>query len=295
MKKFSGFTDEASVEIDGQIKALEKLEWNGIETRLVAKGLHFDDVDDRTFQSIHEKLEKAGIKIICYGSQIANGSRKITNDSRVDVEALRRIIPRMKKTGTRFVRIMSYLNDGWEETAWRDEAIRRLRELTEMAEDGGVILAHENCSGWAGLGFRQTLEMLDAIQSPALQLIFDTGNPVEKKYDGFEFYKAVRSRIVHVHIKDYKIDASAPQGFRAVMPGDGDGQVARIVADLQRTGYDAWYSMEPHISAVFHAGQDVSGQDSAFDTFVEYGKRFEALFAASSPRLEKDRGHDDNR
>ncbi len=175
----AGFADEVSVDIDQQISALRALGWPGIEMRLVGKGRHFDDVTDAEFEAIREKLDRAGIRIVAYGSQIANWSRKISGSFDVDVAELRQIMPRMQKTGTQIVRIMSYPNDGWAERDWRAEVVRRLRELSRMAEANGIILGHENCDGWAGQGPEATLACLADVGSPALRLIFDTGNPVD--------------------------------------------------------------------------------------------------------------------
>jgi len=275
----AGFADEVSVDIDQQIAAIRALGWPGIEMRLVGKGRHFDDVTDEEFESVREKLERTGIQIVAYGSQIANWSRKISGSFDMDVAELTRIMPRMRKTGTQIVRIMSYPNDGWAERDWRVEAVRRLRELCRMAEANGIILGHENCDGWAGQGPDATLSCLAEVGSPALKLIFDTGNPVTYGQDSWVYYQAVREHIVHVHIKDYVRDALAPGGYRAVFPGQGEGRVRDIVADLKRTGYDGWYSMEPHIVSVIHEGRDACGnEDRARDVFLQYGKAFEQLY-----------------
>ena len=219
--RYAGFADEVSVDIDQQISALRALGWPGIEMRLVGKGRNFDDVTDAEFEAIREKLDRAGIRIVAYGSQIANWSRKISGSFDVDVAELRQIMPRMQKTGTQIVRIMSYPNDGWAERDWRAEVVRRLRELSRMAEANGIILGHENCDGWAGQGPEATLACLADVGSPALRLIFDTGNPVAYGQDVWAYYQAVREHIVHVHIKDYVKDASVPGGYRAVFPGQG--------------------------------------------------------------------------
>jgi hypothetical protein len=51
------------------------------------------------------------------------------------------------------------------------------------------------------------------------------------------------------------------------------------VADLKQTGYDGWYSMEPHIVSVVHEGRDASGnEDRAREVFLQYGKTFEDLY-----------------
>lgn len=275
----AGFADEVSVDIDQQIAAIQALGWAGIEMRLVGKGRHFDDVSDAEFEAIREKLDRAGVQIVGYGSQIANWARKISGSFEADVDELKRIMPRMRKTGTTIVRIMSYPNDGWAERNWRLEVVRRLRELARMAEANGIVLGLENCDGWAGKRPEATLACLADVGSPALKLIFDTGNPVTYGQDGWAYYRAVREHIVHVHIKDYVRDASVSGGYRAAFPGQGDSRVREIVADLKRTGYDDWYSIEPHIVSVVHEGRDASGnEERAREVFLQYGKTFEELY-----------------
>ncbi len=277
--QFAGFADEVSGDIDRQVQAIQALGWHGIELRLVGKGLHVDDADEATFARIAEALEAAGIRVVAYGSQIANWSRRISGDLALDVAELRRLIPRMRRTGTEIVRVMSYPNDGWSEREWKAEVLRRFRELVRIAEDGRVVLAHENCDGWAGQGPRQTLDLLDAIASPALKLIYDTGNPVAHGQDPWAYYLAVREQVVHVHIKDYVRDAAAPGGYRATLPGEGAGQIREIVTDLKRRGYGGWYSIEPHILSVIHEGRDATGREQeAWEVFQAYGHAFEALY-----------------
>ncbi len=281
--KCAGFADEVSLDLQRQIAALQALHWPGIEIRLVGKGVHFDDVSDEQFKKLCDQLQRAGIQIVAYGSQIANWARKISGPFDLDVAELRRIIPRMQRTKTQIVRIMSYPNDGWPDTEWRKEAIRRLRELSRIAADGGVILGHENCDGWMGQGPQATLETLAEVNSPALKLIFDTGNPVPHRKDPWAFYEAVRDHIIHIHIKDYCADSTAPDGYRACFPGDGAGRVRDIVADLKRRSYDGWFSIEPHIVSVVHEARDAEGQEEkAHEVFVEYGRRFMELYRTAN-------------
>lgn len=274
---FAGFADEAGVNINTQIAALTELHWHGIETRQVGQGLHFDDVDDATFKSIKEKLDAAGIGIVSYGSQIANWARKITADFKLDVDELKRIIPRMHATGTKIARIMSYPNDNLPEKEWRVETIRRLKELVRIAADNGVVLAHENCSGF-GSTVERTLVLLSELQSPAFKLIFDTGNPLHHGDQVMPFYEAVKHEVIHIHIKDYTTDASQKDGIRATFPGEGNGCIHTIVSQLKKAGYNGWFTMEPHIASVIHEGKTDNRAKEMYDTFVKYGRIFEALY-----------------
>ena len=98
-----------------------------------------------------------------------------------------------------------------------------------MAEDGGILLLHENCYGWAGQGPEQTIELIETVNSPALKLIWDTGNPVPHNQDPWEFYSAVKEHIVYVHIKDaVPKEGAVPDALGHLKvnyswPGEGNG------------------------------------------------------------------------
>jgi len=67
------------------------------------------------------------------------------------------------------------------------------------------------------------------------------------------------------------------------MPGAGDGQVARVLEDLVRSGYAGFVSIEPHVSVVFHSTGAPAEMDPAakaaeqYRSYVDYGRALEAL------------------
>lgn len=269
---FSGIADEAGQAIDTQIRAHEELEWDCIELRLI-DGVNITSVSDEVFDEVYRKLDAAGIKVSCFGSAIANWARPITCDPQVDIDDLTRAIPRMRRLGTPFIRVMSYPNDTENpisEKEWRTEAIRRMKVLAKMAEDAGITLAHENCSGWGGLSSANSNALLGEVGSPALKVVFDTGNPVTYGQDAWDYYQDVLDDIVYVHIKDAKkIDGKDHYTFC----GEGDGYVREIVSDLLQKGYDGGFSIEPHLAAVIHTGERSASADRLFESYTEYGRR----------------------
>jgi len=286
---FSGIADEASPQLSRQIEAHVALGWRHIEMRNI-EGVSFTDLPDETFASAAARLEEAGLKVSCFASQIGNWARPISSDFERDAAELTRAGRRMARLGTRFIRCMSYPNatPPWSDGDWREEAVRRMKLLARMAEDAGVVLVHENCSGWGGQGPGQTMELLDAVGSDHLKLVFDTGNPIEYHQDSWTYYRQVRQHVVYVHIKDYQV---SPDGkHRAVFPGEGKGAVREIIADLFSRGYDGGFSIEPHITSVIHKREEASDPELAYRTYVEYGRRLEALVReihlGSSPRAE---------
>jgi sugar phosphate isomerase/epimerase len=284
--KLTGFADEASKVVADQIRAHQQLGWDSIEMRDVGPkpdSVNFTNLDDAAYARCKAELAAAKMGVSCFGSAIANWARKITNDFAQDVADLRRAAPRMRELGTRCIRVMSYPNDGLSKGDWLKEAARRLTELARIAEAEGVILAHENCSGYGGESPEMLGELLAAIPSPAFKVAFDTGNPPAhsgKNQDCVEgktwaFYQVSKPRIVHVHIKDAK---PGPEGKSVFcFPGEGAGEVRRVVADLVATGYSGYLSIEPHIAKVVHLGQSGDRPLSGRDKYLEYGRKMKAI------------------
>lgn len=269
---FSGISDEAGRSMEVQIRAHRALGWNHLELRLV-DGENLTAVSDAKFAAVHDQVTAAGMQVSCFASAIANWARPITCDPAIDIEDLKQAIPRMRRFGTRFIRVMSYPNDKdhpLSERDWRNEAIRRMKVLARMAEDSGIILAHENCSGWGGLSWENSNILLGEVNSPALKVVFDTGNPVTYYQDAWEYYRNVRNDIVYVHIKDAKM-ADGKEVYTYC--GEGDGRVREIVRDLLARGYDGGLSIEPHLAAVIHTGQQADTEAHLYDSYVEYGRR----------------------
>lgn len=273
---FSGISDEAGQPIGVQIKAHKQLGWNHLELRMI-DGTNITQISDDTFDAVCEALEAAKMNVSCFGSAIANWARPITCDPQLDISDLQRAIPRMKTLGTPFIRVMSYPNDQnnpVEECAWRNEAIARMKTLAKIAEDGGITLAHENCSGWGGLSADNSNILLGEVDSPALKVVYDTGNPVSYKQDAWEYYQKVRDHIVYVHIKDANIVDGEPVYCYC---GEGQGFVRETIADLLARGYDGGFSIEPHLAAVIHTGETTSDKELLYNSYTEYGRRLMAI------------------
>lgn len=277
--RFTGFADEAERSLSGQVSALRELGWTAVELRLV-DGQSVCDQSADEWEATWEALQAAGIAVVGFGGQIANWARPIDSDFQIDVDELKRVAPRMRQCEAPFLRVMSYPNSKdspLERAAWKAEATRRLKELSSMAESEGIILGHENCNGY-GETAEGFLELAEAIDSPAFRLIFDTGNNslhANSAEATWDYYRKCRDWIDHVHIKCAKPNPKG--GDYITCHVDEDPIQARILKDLETTGYDGWLSIEPHIKAAIHAGQDIDESGEGRRVWVEFGKRLEKL------------------
>ncbi|WNV88987.1 sugar phosphate isomerase/epimerase family protein [Umezawaea sp. Da 62-37] len=272
---FAGIGDEAGRSIGEQVEAHRRLGWSTIELRNV-DGVALADLDDGAFGRVVEALGHAGLGVVCVDSRIANWARPITGDFGLDLDELDRLGKRCAALGTRYVRVMSYPNDGLDDAEWGSRVRRRMGVLAERAEALGLVLLHENCAGWAGADAGRALRLVEEVDSPALRLLFDIGNGVAYGYEAHDMLVPLLPWVEHVHVKD----ARGENGEAVyTLPGDGVCRVADCVRLLLDAGYTGAWTMEPHLRVRPHEGRTDAGADGLAE-FVEYGRAMERLVAA---------------
>src|SRR5439155_1862756 len=108
----TGIGDEAGNTIDAQIAATKKLGWEHIEARGVEvpgfpkANLH--DIPDKAFALVEQKLKENAIGVSGFGSPYMTCSKSSATPRDVTLAEVKRCIPRMKRLGTKFVRVMSF-------------------------------------------------------------------------------------------------------------------------------------------------------------------------------------------
>ena len=300
---YSGFADEAAKDLPGQIKVTKELGWSNIESRHI-DGINIHDLPEPDFDRVCALLEESGVRIDCFGSEVANWSRDVfkEEDYLRSMEQLARAIRRMKRLGCTMIRGMSF-RAKWNLPAYDQEmeknVFSKVRNLVRLCEDCGVYYLHENCNNYGGMSPRHTLRLLEKIDSPNFKLLFDTGNPVvnydrqfgdtlEHMQNSWDFYSQIRDHIAYVHIKDGVCLKPNPNGFgetRYTYPGEGDGCVVQIVNDLISRGYDGGFSIEPHMASVFHGSNSrMTDPERRFNSYIEYGRRFMKIVDAAIAR-----------
>ena len=284
----TGIGDEAGNSLEAQIAATKELGWKHIEARGVElpgfPKANIHDIADKAFDAAEQTLKENGIGVYCFGSTIMNWAKTIETPWEVTFEEVQRCIPRMRRLGARFVRIMSFKPKD-DEDRIPPMVLERVREVTRMFLDAGITPVHENCMNYGGMSWRHALELLD--QVPGLKWVFDTANPVFNpdrsrprpwpRQDAWEFWEHVRDHVAHIHVKDATWNP-ARNDAEYTWPGEGQGRVRDILRDALSRGFDAGISIEPHMVVVFHDAQSKSDNEDAMrKNYVEYGQRLERM------------------
>jgi len=155
----TGIGDEGANTIDGQIKATLDLGWKYLEPRGVevpgfAKA-NFHDIPDQAFDLAVHKLDSAGVGVYCFGSTIMNWSKKIGDPFEITLAEVKRAIPRMKRLGTKFIRVMSF-KPGDDENGFEIVMTNRTQVITgsvtneknEAVKEYTVVVFPEDQSKW---------------------------------------------------------------------------------------------------------------------------------------------------
>lgn len=248
----TGFADEVADDLTEQIALLTKLGVRWVEFRS-AWGINVLDLSDKQLDEAKRLLDQAGIRVSSVGSPI--GKVGVIDDFEPHLERMRQALHVADHFGAANIRLFSfYIPEGDDPASHRDEVLRRMTALAELAEPTGVQLLHENEWGIYGDVPQRCADL--AANVAGLKLIFDPANyvqcgvrnPVDEGYD------LLAKDLAYIHIKDAVWDSPD-----VVPAGQGDGQVRELLARLKADGYGAdgavgFFSIEPHLGTYTHFG-----------------------------------------
>jgi sugar phosphate isomerase/epimerase len=244
----AGIGDEAAPGLDDQLRAVALFGWDAIELRTV-DGAALSDLDRAARGRLVTAVHAAGVRVVCLDSRIGGWAGTVTGPFERDLTELDALAGLSGELGVRYVRVMSYPNAGLPEPLWRREVVDRLRRLADIAEAAGITLLHENCAGWAADRADRALDLLDAVASPALRLLFDVGNGVAHGYKAPDLLADLVPFVEHVHVKDA---VGGGEDTTYTLPGDGVAGVRECLRLLRDGGYAGALSIEPHLATRPH-------------------------------------------
>lgn len=241
MWRLSAFADEISPDLDTQVETLlregiKHLELRGVWDKNVLA------LSDDEIETVRATLGQHGIKVSSIGSPI--GKIKITDDFAPHLAAFDRALQVARVLEAPFIRIFSFfMPSGEDPTRYREQVLDRLQEIVRRAEGSGVTLLHENEKEIYGDIPSRCLDILTEINSPILRAAWDPANFVQCGVRPFtEGFDALRPFIAYVHVKDALLATGA-----VVPAGKGDGEWPETIVALRDSGFDGFFSLEPHL------------------------------------------------
>ncbi len=236
----SGFSDEIDENIDRQFTHLKTLGMEYFEPRGI-NGTNIADLSEEELVELASKMVEYGIKASSIASPI--GKIDIEDDFEPHLEKLERVIEIAKALDTRFVRSFSFYIPEGESDKYRDEVMRRVIAMTEIAQKGDVVLLHENEKGIWGDVPERCLELFTTVNSPFFKGVFDPANFIQCGVkDILSAYGLLREHIVYFHVKD-------AVGEDIVPAGEGQADFPALLAKIKEDGYNGFLSLEPHLGS----------------------------------------------
>lgn len=268
MWMLSGFADEISPDVETQCVVAAELGLRFVELRS-AWGTNMLDLDADQRAEVARLLHRHDLRVSSIGSPV--GKISVDDDFDPHLDRMRHAARLAQELGAPYVRVFSFfVRPGTDPATVRDDVLRRMRALAEVARTAGVVLVHENEKHVYGDTPERCLDVVESVGSEHLALAWDSANFVQVGVAPYtDGYALLRPYLEYVQVKD----ALAATG--AVVPaGRGDGQVVETVRALRDDGFDGFFSLEPHLSDA-HALGGFSGPElfteawEAFTTILE--------------------------
>jgi len=244
MAKLSAFADEVTEDFLAQVQFLAKEKVGFIEPRFINRK-NIMDLNKAELDEARKMILDHGLKVSAIGSPI--GKVKLDEPFEPHLDKFKHSVELAQFFETPFIRMFSYYApEGKNIDDYRDQVLERMAAKVAVVENVDVTMVHENEARIYGHTAENCVDMIEAVGSPKLKLAYDPANFVwgEKLTNNVEVcWPVMQPHVVHIHIKDWKL-GSADVGS---MPGQGDGQIKELLAELAAMNYDGCMTMEPHL------------------------------------------------
>ncbi len=245
MVKLSAFADEVTDDFRGQAEYLVRERVGYIEPRFVNKK-NIMDLNKTQLKEAKLIIEDHGLRVSAIGSPI--GKVKLDEPFQPHLDKFKHAVELAQFFETPYIRMFSYYApQGKNVRDYRDQVIERMLAKVQILKDVDVTMVHENETHIYGDTAENCVDLVKSVNSPKLRLVYDPGNFVwgQKLTDNVErYWPLMKPYVVHVHIKDWKLGADVGS-----IPGEGDGQIKELLAELAAVNYDGCLTMEPHLEA----------------------------------------------
>ena len=231
--------------------AAAALDFDGVQPYVEPEGYFSLQSDPSTLRAIAAAAATTGIALTSL--EIKPFSYLLTDDDpTVRAAGLKTVRRAMEVAATMglpgVLLIPGYVGLPWDSSAKPvryDLAYDRTRQcLSELAADAerlGVSILVENIWNKFLLSPLEVRTLLDAVGSPYVGALLDTGNLIAFGYPE-QWIRILGSRIKEVHLKDYRESVGGIDGFVGLL--EGDVNWPDVMAALTEIGYDGFLTAE---------------------------------------------------
>jgi len=253
MAKLSAFADEVATDFLEQVKFLASEHVGYIEPRFINK-INIMDLTKSELKDTKKMIDDYGLKVSAIGSPI--GKVRLDEPFEPHLEKFKHAVELAQFFETPYIRMFSYYAPKGENIdKYREQVMERMAAKIQIIENTNVVMVHENETDIYGYSAENCVDLAKTINSPKLRLVYDPGNFVwgQKITNNVEScWTLMKPYVVHVHIKDWKLGSKDIGSI----PGEGDGQIKELLAELAAMNYDGCLTMEPHLKTGGQFGGD---------------------------------------
>jgi L-ribulose-5-phosphate 3-epimerase len=257
--RIASITDEFSPSDLGlALDTMAEIGMTGAELRVIG-GKNIMDLTGDELSRVEEMLAAKGMEAVSIASPLLKcvlpGAPDVDTRFQQDMfnakhtfadqpQLTERAFAIAKRFKAPIIRVFSYWRSVEPEKCF-DGVVQALSRLADQAKAEGLIIGLENEHACNIATATETRKVLDAIDHPNLQVVWDPANCYVSGENPFPDGYGVLpvSRICHVHVKDCSLNGHTPVwgpvGTRDI---DWKGQVSALLAD----GYKGWLSLETH-------------------------------------------------
>jgi len=202
------------------------------------------NLSDGELHELRSRLADAGVGVSSIGSP--TGKIPVTDPFDAHMASFARALHVARLLDAPYVRVFSFFIPEDEDPAsYREEVLDRMGRLANAARSVEVTLLHENERHIYGDVPERCRHILEGVNSPSLRAAWDPANfvlcGVRPHTEGYDL---LRPYIAYVHVKDAVWETGE------IRPaGEGDGEVRETLRALHQSGFDGYFSLEPHLAS----------------------------------------------
>ena len=242
MRKIGFITDEVSQDFEVAAKLADKYGLTGLEIRSVNNKAP-QELSDEDIRGIVDVLDSYGLVVPAISAPFFKCE---LNDEEIAAQlvVLERCIHLAQAVGAKLIRGFTFWDrGGFDEKL--PQIVRAFDKPIAMLKAAGMTMVLEHEPSVYAANATKLKIILDAIDSPCIQALWDPGNlmfcnPIERPEDGF---RILSPYIRHVHLKDARLVNGK---MEAVRLGDGDVGYEEHQYSIKNSGYDGYYMLETH-------------------------------------------------
>lgn len=252
--------------------------YRGLEFCLDADGEVALTTSDRQLGEIRQRAEDSGLELPSLASWLVWENNLVSDDARVRSRAsdiIRRQIDVAHALGAETVLVVpGYVGVDFvspsEVVSYDlayDRARQALSDLAPYAEQAGIRIGVENVWNKFLLSPLEMRSFVDEINHPFVGVYFDIGNSLLTGYPE-QWIRILASRIIAVHVKDYRRSPGGFDSFVDLLAGDVD--FPAVKDGLVEIGYRGYVTAEMMPTYRFNTDQMAHNASASMDRVFDW-------------------------